>query len=46
MNEQLRGPQILEPMHHDPARQALLNVRNEVAKAVVGQEEKAIAKLH
>jgi len=38
MNEQLRGPQILDPTQHDPARQSLLEVRNEVAKAVVGQD--------
>jgi MoxR-like ATPase len=38
MNEQLRDPQILDALQHDPARQALLDVRNEVAKAVVGQD--------
>jgi MoxR-like ATPase len=38
MNEQLRDPQILDAPQHDPARQALLDVRNEVAKAVVGQD--------
>ncbi|MCU1517732.1 MAG: family ATPase [Pseudarthrobacter sp.] len=38
MNEQLRGQQILDSAPHDPARQALLDVRNEVAKAVVGQD--------
>jgi MoxR-like ATPase len=38
MNEQLRDPHILDIMQPDPARQALLDVRNEVAKAVVGQD--------
>lgn len=38
MNEQSSGPQILDSVEHDPARQALLDVRHEVAKAVVGQD--------
>jgi MoxR-like ATPase len=38
MNEQGSGPQILDSVEHDPARQALLDVRHEVAKAVVGQD--------
>ncbi|HYH77937.1 MAG TPA: MoxR family ATPase [Arthrobacter sp.] len=38
MNEQLRDPQILDAPQHDPVRQSLLDVRNEVAKAVVGQD--------
>jgi MoxR-like ATPase len=38
MNEQASGPQILDSVEHDPARQALLDVRHEVAKAVVGQD--------
>lgn len=38
MNEQLRDPQILDSPQHDPVRQSLLDVRNEVAKAVVGQD--------
>lgn len=37
---QLAGPAgaALDSLHHDPARQALLDVRHEVAKAVVGQD--------
>jgi MoxR-like ATPase len=38
MNEQLRDPQTLDARQHDPVRQSLLDVRNEVAKAVVGQD--------
>jgi MoxR-like ATPase len=38
MNEHSSGPQILDSVEHDPARQALLDVRHEVAKAVVGQD--------
>jgi MoxR-like ATPase len=38
MNEQSSGPRILDSVEHDPARQALLEVRHEVAKAVVGQD--------
>ncbi|MBT2531879.1 MoxR family ATPase [Arthrobacter sp. ISL-48] len=38
MNEHSSGPQILDSIQHDPARQALLDVRHEVAKAVVGQD--------
>jgi MoxR-like ATPase len=38
MNEQSSGPQILDSLQHDPARQSLLDVRHEVAKAVVGQD--------
>jgi MoxR-like ATPase len=38
MNEQGSGPQILDSVEHDAARQALLDVRHEVAKAVVGQD--------
>ncbi|MDQ0677749.1 MoxR-like ATPase [Arthrobacter pascens] len=38
MNEQSSGPQILDSRQHDPARQSLLDVRHEVAKAVVGQD--------
>ena len=38
MSEQGSSPRILDHMEHDPARQALLDVRHEVAKAVVGQD--------
>ncbi|HEY8700386.1 MAG TPA: MoxR family ATPase [Arthrobacter sp.] len=38
MNEHRSGPQILDADQHAPARQALLDVRHEVAKAVVGQD--------
>ena len=38
MSEQGSGPRVLDPMQHDSARQALLDVRHEVAKAVVGQD--------
>jgi MoxR-like ATPase len=40
MNEPYGAPQIMDssPRTLDPARQALLDVRHEVAKAVVGQE--------
>jgi MoxR-like ATPase len=38
MNEQLRDPQTLDARQHDPVRQSHLDVRNEVAKAVVGQD--------
>jgi MoxR-like ATPase len=37
MSEQGSGPRVLDNTH-DPARQALLDVRHEVAKAVVGQD--------
>jgi MoxR-like ATPase len=37
MSEQGGGPQVLDNTH-DAARQALLDVRHEVAKAVVGQD--------
>ncbi|SDT43622.1 MoxR-like ATPase [Pseudarthrobacter equi] len=38
MSEHGSGQQVLDPMEHDSARQALLDVRHEVAKAVVGQD--------
>ncbi|WP_314213725.1 MoxR family ATPase [Pseudarthrobacter equi] len=38
MSEHGSGQQVLDPMEHDSARQALLDVRREVAKAVVGQD--------
>ncbi|TLM86809.1 MoxR family ATPase [Pseudarthrobacter sp. NamE5] len=38
MSEQGSGPRVLDQMDHDAARQALLDVRHEVAKAVVGQD--------
>ncbi|TLM75932.1 MoxR family ATPase [Pseudarthrobacter sp. NamB4] len=38
MSEQGSGPSVLDHMDHDAARQALLDVRHEVAKAVVGQD--------
>ncbi|WP_045729755.1 AAA family ATPase [Pseudarthrobacter chlorophenolicus] len=38
MSEHGTGQQVLDPMEHDSARQALLDVRHEVAKAVVGQD--------
>lgn len=38
MSEQGSGPRVLDHMEHDSARQALLDVRHEVAKAVVGQD--------
>ncbi|TNB71642.1 MoxR family ATPase [Arthrobacter sp. BB-1] len=38
MSEQGSGPRVLDHMEHDAARQALLDVRHEVAKAVVGQD--------
>jgi MoxR-like ATPase len=37
MSEQ-GGPRVLDSIQHDSARQALLDVRHEVAKAVVGQD--------
>ncbi|GGI73019.1 AAA family ATPase [Pseudarthrobacter scleromae] len=38
MSEQGSSPRVLDHMDHDSARQALLDVRHEVAKAVVGQD--------
>jgi len=38
MSEHGSGQRVLDPMEHDSARQALLDVRHEVAKAVVGQD--------
>ena len=38
MSEQGSGQRVLDPMEHDSARQALLDVRHEVSKAVVGQD--------
>lgn len=38
MSEHGSGQQVLDPMEQDSARQALLDVRHEVAKAVVGQD--------
>ncbi|ACL40412.1 ATPase associated with various cellular activities AAA_3 [Pseudarthrobacter chlorophenolicus A6] len=38
MSEHGSGQRVLDPMEHDSARQALLDVRKEVAKAVVGQD--------
>ncbi|ADX73710.1 MoxR-like ATPase [Pseudarthrobacter phenanthrenivorans Sphe3] len=38
MSEHSSGPRVLDHMDHDSARQALLDVRREVAKAVVGQD--------
>ncbi|ELT45485.1 AAA family ATPase [Arthrobacter nitrophenolicus] len=38
MSEYGSGQRVLDPMEHDSARQALLDVRHEVSKAVVGQD--------
>ncbi|CAN7286660.1 MoxR family ATPase [Pseudarthrobacter oxydans] len=38
MSEQGSSPRVLDHVDHDSARQALLDVRHEVAKAVVGQD--------
>jgi MoxR-like ATPase len=38
MSEHGSGQRVLDPMEHDSARQALLDVRHEVSKAVVGQD--------
>lgn len=38
MSEYGSGQRVMDPLAHDSARQALLAVRNEVAKAVVGQD--------
>lgn len=38
MSEQGSSPRVLDHPDHDSARQALLDVRHEVAKAVVGQD--------
>lgn len=38
MNEHPSGQRVLDPLEQDTARQALLDVRREVAKAVVGQD--------
>ena len=38
MSEQGSSPRVMDHMDHDSARQALLDVRHEVAKAVVGQD--------
>jgi MoxR-like ATPase len=38
MSEQGSSPRVLDHLDHDSARQALLDVRHEVAKAVVGQD--------
>ncbi|RDV09560.1 MoxR family ATPase [Arthrobacter sp. RT-1] len=38
MSEHGSGQRVLDPMEHDSARQALLDVRQEVSKAVVGQD--------
>ncbi|AUZ35294.1 AAA family ATPase [Arthrobacter sp. PGP41] len=38
MSEQGSSPRVLDHMEHDSARQALMDVRHEVAKAVVGQD--------
>lgn len=38
MNEHPSGQRVLDPLEEDTARQALLDVRREVAKAVVGQD--------
>ena len=38
MSEHGSGQRVLDPMAHDSARQALLDVRHEVSKAVVGQD--------
>jgi MoxR-like ATPase len=38
MSEPGSGPRVLDTTHQDSARQALLDVRHEVAKAVVGQD--------
>jgi MoxR-like ATPase len=38
MSEQGSSPRVLDHTDHDSARQALLDVRHEVAKAVVGQD--------
>jgi MoxR-like ATPase len=38
MSEPGSGPRVLDTAQQDPARQALLDVRLEVAKAVVGQD--------
>lgn len=38
MSEYGSGQTVMDPLAHDSARQALLAVRNEVAKAVVGQD--------
>ncbi|RKO26717.1 MoxR family ATPase [Pseudarthrobacter phenanthrenivorans] len=38
MSEHSSGPRVLDHTDHDSARQALLDVRREVAKAVVGQD--------
>ncbi|TLM85625.1 MoxR family ATPase [Pseudarthrobacter sp. NamE2] len=38
MSEHGSGQRVLDPMEHDSARQALLDVRREVSKAVVGQD--------
>lgn len=38
MNEHPSGQWVLDPLEQDTARQALLDVRREVAKAVVGQD--------
>lgn len=38
MSEYGSGQKVMDPLAHDSARQALLAVRNEVAKAVVGQD--------
>lgn len=38
MSEHGSGQRVLDPTAHDSARQALLDVRHEVSKAVVGQD--------
>ncbi|WP_411373742.1 AAA family ATPase [Arthrobacter sp. MPF02] len=38
MSEHGSGQRVLDPMEHDSARQAFLDVRREVSKAVVGQD--------